>query len=70
MRSKPLPTLRKLENKEPDRQTDSGEVEMKDLGASGDYENDDYYFKDPSTMGTLIIVLILSSAWSYFIRIL
>ena len=51
VRSKPLPTLRRLNYIEPGRQTDSGEVEMKDLGAFVDYDNDDYYFDDPSIIG-------------------
>ena len=58
MKSKPLPTLKKLENKEPDRQTDPEEVEMTGLGAFVDNVNDDYYFEDPSTIGTLIIFVI------------
>ena len=52
MRSKPLPTLKKMENKEHDRQVDPEEVEMTGLGAFVDSVNDDYYFEDPSTIGT------------------
>ena len=58
VRSKPLPTLRRLNYIEPGRQTYSGEVEMKGLGAFVDYDNDDYYFEDPSIIGTLIIFFI------------
>ena len=58
VRSKPLPTLRRLNYIEPGRQTDSGEVEMKRLGAFVDYDNDDYYFDDPSIIGTLILFFI------------
>ena len=49
MKSKPLPTLKKMENKESDRQTDPEDVEMTGLV---DNVNDDYYFEDPSTIGT------------------
>ena len=58
VRSKPLPTLRRLNYIEPGRQTDSGEVEMKRLGAFVDYDNNDYYFDDPSIIGTLILFFI------------
>ena len=58
LRSKPLPTLRRLNYIEPGRQTDSWEVEMKGLGAFVDYNNDDYYFDDPSIIGILILFFI------------
>ena len=59
VRSKPLPTLlRRLNYIEPGRQTDSGGMEMKGLGAFVDYDNDDYYFDDPSIIGTLILFFI------------
>ena len=58
VRSKPLPTLRRLNYVEPGRQTDSGEVEMKCLGTFVDYDNDDYYFDDPSIIGILILFFI------------
>ena len=58
VRSKPLTTLRRLNYIKPGRQTDSGEVEMKRLGAFVDYDNDDYYFDDPSIIGTLILFFI------------
>ena len=52
MKSKSLPTSRKMKNKEPaDKQTDPEKVEMTGLGAFVDNVNDDYYFEDPSTIG-------------------
>ena len=59
VRSKPLPTLRRLNYIETGRQTDSGEAEMKGLRAFVDHDNDDYYFDDPSITGTLFFIYMV-----------
>ena len=59
VKSKPIPMPRKLnytEEEEPGH-TGAEEVEMKDICA--DDEKDDYYFEDPSNIGTIIIFIMI-----------
>ena len=51
MKSKPLPPLRSLEEREGEEEEEvEEEMEMKELGASTDEDKDDYYFEDPSNI--------------------
>ena len=48
VKSKPLPPLKRLK----ERESDEEEIEMRGLVATTEEDKDDYYFEDPSNIGT------------------
>ena len=59
VKSKPIPMPRRLNytGEEEPSHTGAEDVEMKDICA--DDEKDDYYFEDPSNIGTVIIFIMI-----------